>query len=158
MVGEVVPHKRVLAKPWPRLTYQEAMSRFGKDNPDIRFGLELKDITDLVAASGFKVFESVVANGGSVRGLNAKGLGEYSRAQIDELAEVVKKYGAKGLAYLAISANNDQRSSFSKFVTAETLQAVMDRLEAEPGDLLLFVADQPAIVFEALGRLRVAFG
>ena len=158
MVGEVVPHKRILAKPWPRLTYQEAMSRFGKDNPDIRFGLELKDITDLVAASGFKVFESVVANGGTVRGLNAKGLGEYSRAQIDELAEVVKKYGAKGLAYLAISANNDQRSSFSKFLTVEMLQAVMDRLEAEPGDLLLFVADQPAIAFETLGRLRVVLG
>ena len=158
MVAEVVPHKRVLAKPWPRLTYLEAMSRFGKDNPDIRFGLELKDITDLVAASGFKVFESVVANGGFVRGLNAKGLGEYSRAQIDELAEVVKKYGAKGLAYLAISTNNDQRSSFSKFLTAETLQAVIERLEAEPGDLLLFVADQPATVFEALSRLRVLLG
>jgi len=158
MVAEIVPHKRVLAKPWPRLTYLEAMSRFGKDNPDLRFGLELKDITDLAAASGFKVFESVVANGGYVRGLNAKGLGEYSRAQIDELAEVVKKFGAKGLAYLAISSNNDQRSSFSKFLTAETLHAVMERLETEPGDLLLFVADQPAIVFESLGRLRVLLG
>jgi len=158
MVAEIVPHKRVLAKPWPRLTYLEAMSRFGKDNPDLRFGLELKDITDLAAASGFKVFESVVANGGYVRGLNAKGLGEYSRAQIDELAEVVKKFGAKGLAYLAISSNNDQRSSFSKFLAAETLHAVMERLETEPGDLLLFVADQPAIVFESLGRLRVLLG
>ncbi len=155
MVAEVVPNKRVLAKPWPRLTYLEAMSRFGKDNPDIRFGLELRDITDLVAASGFKVFESVVANSGSVLGINAKGLGEYSRAQIDELAEVVKKYGAKGLAYLAISSNNDQRSSFSKFLTPDTLRAVMERLEADPGDLLLFVADQPAIVYESLGRLRV---
>jgi aspartyl-tRNA synthetase len=158
MVAEVVPHKRVLAKPWPRLTYQEAMARYGKDNPDIRFGLELKDITDLAAASGFKVFESVVANGGSVRGLNAKGLGEYSRAQIDELAEVVKKYGAKGLAYLAISSNNDLRSSFSKFLATETQQALIERLEAGPGDLLLFVADQPAIVFETLGRLRVILG
>jgi aspartyl-tRNA synthetase len=158
MVAEIVPHKRVLAKPWPRLTYKEAVSRFGKDNPDIRFGLELKDITDLVAASGFKVFESVIANGGTVRGMNAKGLGEYSRDQIDELGEVVKKYGAKGLAYLAISPNHDQRSSFSKFLAAETLQAVLERLEAEPGDLLLFVADQPAIVFEAMGRLRVLLG
>jgi len=158
MVAAIVPHKHVLAKPWPRLTYLEAMSRFGKDNPDIRFGLELKDITDLVSASGFKVFESVVANGGSVRGLNAKGLGDYSRTQIDELAEEVKKYGAKGLAYLAISPNNDQRSSFSKYLTAETLNAVLERLEAQPGDLLLFVADQPAIVFEALGRLRVLLG
>lgn len=158
MVAEVVPQKRLLASPWPRLTYEEAMRRFGKDNPDIRYGLELKDITDLAAGSGFKVFENVVSSSGHVRGLNAKGLGDYSRAQIDELGEVVKKFGAKGMAYLAISASGELRSSFAKFLPAETLQAIIKRLEAEPGDLLCFVADQPGVVFEALGRLRVVLG
>jgi aspartyl-tRNA synthetase len=155
MVAEVVPHKQILASPWPRLTYQEAMDRFGKDNPDIRFGLELKDITDLAIDSGFKVFENVVAGGGHVYGLNAKGLGEFSRTQIDELAEVVKKYGAKGLFYLAITSAGEQRSSFVKFLSGATTEKISRRLEAQPGDLLLFVADQPAIVYESLARLRV---
>ncbi len=158
MVAEVVPHKRLFANPWPRLTYQEAMERYGKDNPDIRFGLELKNITDLAEGSGFKVFESVVASGGDVRGLNAKGLGEYSRKQIDELTEFVQQFGARGLAYLAITPQGEQRSSFTKFLSPERLQAVMARMEAEPGDLLLFVADKPEVVFESLGRLRVLVG
>jgi aspartyl-tRNA synthetase len=158
MVAEVVPHKHLLASPFPRLKYQEAMARFGKDNPDLRFGLELKDITDLAPGSGFKVFESAAASGGHVRGLNAKGLGEYSRKQIDELTEYVKQYGAKGLAYLAMTPAGEQRSSFSKFLSPETLQAILERLEAKPGDLLLFVADKPAVVFESLGRLRVFLG
>jgi aspartyl-tRNA synthetase len=158
MVGEVVPGKRLLASPWPRLTYQEAMQRFGKDNPDLRFGLELKDITDLAAESGFQVFESAVAGGGHVRGLNAAGLGDYSRKQIDELAEFVKPFGAKGLAYLAITSQGEVRSSFAKFLSPAALQAVQDRLAAKPGDLLLFVADRPAVVFESLGRLRVFLG
>ncbi len=158
MVAEVVPHKRLLASPWPRLKYQEAMDRFGKDNPDIRFGLELKDISDLAAGCGFKVFDEAVANGGHVRGLNATGLGDYSRKQIDELTEFVKQFGAKGLAYLAITKDGEQRSSFSKFLTPETLEEVLKRLEARPGDLLLFVADQPAVVYDSLGRLRVYLG
>jgi aspartyl-tRNA synthetase len=158
MVAEVVPHKRLFANPWPRLTYQEAMERYGKDNPDIRFGVELKNITDLAEGSGFKVFESVVASGGDVRGLNAKGLGEYSRKQIDELTEFVQQFGARGLAYLAINPQGEQRSSFTKFLSPERLQAIMARMEAEPGDLLLFVADKPEVVFESLGRLRVLIG
>jgi aspartyl-tRNA synthetase len=155
LVAQVVPQKRLLASPWPRLTYQEAMERFGKDNPDLRFGMELHDISDLAAGSGFQVFESAVASQGQVRGLNAAGLGDYSRKQIDELTEYVKQFGAKGLAYLAISSQGEERSSFSKFLSPETSQVLKDRLEARPGDLLLFVADRPGVVFESLGRLRV---
>lgn len=155
LVAEVVPNKHLFASPFPRLTYTEAMARFGKDNPDLRYGMELKDITGLAAGSGFKVFDSVTAGGGSVRGLNASGCGDYSRAQIDELTDLVKQYGAKGLAYLAIGSDGERRSTFSKFLTEERLQGIIERLDAKPGDLLLFVADKPAIVFEALGRLRV---
>ncbi|MBN1147633.1 MAG: aspartate--tRNA ligase [Anaerolineales bacterium] len=158
LVAQVTPHKRLLASPWPRLTYREAMERFGKDNPDLRFGLELKTISDLAAGSGFKVFDSVLEKGGDVRGLNAKGCGGHTRKQIDELTEFVKGFGAKGLAYLAITEDGEQHSSFAKFLSQDRLQAILDRLEAEPGDLLLFVADKPEIVFESLGRLRVWLG
>ena len=155
MVAEVVPHKRLLASPWPRLKYAEAMARFGKDNPDLRYGLELKDITDLAPGMGFGVFEATAASGGHVRGLNAKGLGEYTRKQIDELTDYVKTFGAKGLAYLAVTGSGEQRSTFAKFLSPAKLQALLERMEAQPGDLLLFVADKPAVVFESLGRLRV---
>ena len=155
MVAQLVPGKRLFASPWPRIPYQEAMRRFGKDNPDLRFGMELQDITDLVVKSGYQVFESTVAAGGHVRGINAQGLGDYSRKQLDELAELAKKYGAKGLVYVAITASGEQRSSFAKFVQPEVLEAILKAMQAKPGDLLLFVADKPAVVFEALGRLRV---
>jgi aspartyl-tRNA synthetase len=158
MVAEVVPHKRLLQTPWPRLHYQDALERFGKDNPDIRFGLELKDVTDLAAGSGFGVFENTVAVGGHVRGINAKGLGNYTRKQIDELTAFVQDLGAKGLAYIALTSEGETRSSFAKFLSEERLQAVMSRMEAQKGDLLLFVADKPAVVFESLGRLRVMLG
>ena len=151
----ITPHKRLLASPWPRLTYKEAMERFGKDNPDLRYGMELKDVTDLAAGSGFQVFESTVISGGHVRGLNARGLGDYSRKQIDELTEFVKQFGAKGLAYLSISSDGEQRSTFSKYMPPVKLQAILNRFNAQSGDLLLFIADKPAIVFESLGRLRV---
>lgn len=158
MVAEVVPHKRLMASPWPRLTYQQAIDRFGKDNPDLRFGLELVDITDLAPRSGFKVFQDVVASGGHVRGINAKGLGEYSRKQIDDLTDYVKQFGAKGLAYLAVVAGGEHRSTFSKFLPADVLQQLLERMQAQAGDLLLFVADKPAVVYESLGRLRVYLG
>jgi aspartyl-tRNA synthetase len=158
MVAEVVPNKKVFASPWPRFTYQEVMERFGKDNPDIRFGLELKNITDLAPKSGFKVFEATAASGGLVCAINAKGLGSYTRKQIDELTEFAKGFGAKGLAYLAVSADGEYRSTFAKFLTPEVRQAILERLDAQPGDLLLFVADNSAIVYEALGRLRVLLG
>ena len=155
MVAKVVPHKRLLASPWPRFQYKEAMERFGKDNPDIRYGMELKNISDLVAGCGFSVFESVVSSGGHVRGINASGCGDYSRKQLDELADYVKKFGAKGLAYIAIPSTGEARSSFTKFLQPERAQEIIKRLEGKPGDLLLFVADKPAVVFESLARLRV---
>ncbi len=156
LAAEVTPHKRLLASPWPRITYTEAMNRFGKDNPDLRYGLELKDLTDLAAGSGFKVFEAALAEGGHVRGLNAAGCADYSRKQIDELTEYVKKFGAKGLAWHALPKEGEARSSFAKFLAPETVQAIERRLEAQPGDLLLIVADaKPAVVFESLARLRV---
>jgi aspartyl-tRNA synthetase len=127
MVKEVAPQKRLFQEPWPRMTYQEAMQRFGKDNPDIRYGMELKDISDLAPGCGFAVFEATVAKGGHVRGMNAPGLGDYSRKQIDELTEFVQSFGAKGLAYIAIGSDGQTRSTFTKFLTAEKIQAIIDR-------------------------------
>ena len=158
MVTTLYPQKRMLRTPWPCLSYQEAMDRFGKDNPDMRFGMELQDITDLVAECGFQVFEKVVAGGGTVRGINAVGLGHYSRKQIDELTKFAGDYGARGLAYLALTPEGEQRSSFAKFLGDETLAGIIDRMAAKPGDLLLFVADRPAVAYESLGRLREMLG
>ena len=158
LVESLVPEKRLMAKPWPRLSYAEAMRRFGKDNPDLRFGLELCDVSDLAAGSGFQVFERAVQQGGMVQGINACGCGGYSRKDIDELTEFVAQYGAKGLAYLAIGEDGEPRSSFSKFLSPPLLQALRERLGAKPGDLLLFVADTPAVAYESLGRLRVLLG
>ena len=155
LVEEVVPGKRLLTSPWPRLTYNEAMRRFGKDNPDLRFGMELNDISDIVGESGFKVFEGAVSSGGQVFGINASGLGDYSRKDIEELVEYVSQFGARGLAYLALTSTGEQRSSFAKFLSEEHLQSILARFDAKAGDLLLFVADKPEIVFESLGRLRV---
>lgn len=156
--------KPIMHEPFPRLSYAEAMARFGRDNPDIRFGMELVEINALVANSGFKVFSDTVAAGGLVKGLNAKGQGHYSRKQIDELANFVKDFGAKGLAWLAIDppseggAKGGVRSSFAKFLSPEETSAIINQLQGEPGDLLLFVADRPAVTNEALGRLRVELG
>ncbi|MGD8821734.1 MAG: aspartate--tRNA ligase, partial [Anaerolineales bacterium] len=158
MVEDLLPEKRVLAKPWPRLTYQEAMDRFGRDAPDIRFGLELHNITDLAQGCGFKVFESVAQSGGTIRGVNAKGCGGFSRKQIDELTEFVGQFGAKGLAYLALDEKGEHRSSFAKFMDSKTVDEIIDRMGAEADDLLLFVADSPEVVFESLGRLRNHLG
>jgi len=158
LVAEVVPHKQLFASPWPRLNYHEIMDRFGKDNPDIRFGMELVDLTDLAPGCGFGVFESAVDRGGHVRGINARGLGDYSRKQIDELVEFVHKFKAHGLAYIALTGDGQMRSSFTKYLPPDTLQTILGRLQAQAGDLLLFVADQPAVVYESLGRLREHLG
>src|SRR3990172_5707990 len=155
MVAEVLPNKQLLASPFPRLTYQQALDRFGKDNPDLRYRLELEDMNDMAEGCGFQVFENAVASGGHVRGINAKGLGEYSRKQVDELSEYVRQFGAQGLAYLAITPQGEQRSSFSKYLAPERVSSWLERMEAQAGDLLLFVADKPSVVYEALGRLRV---
>ncbi len=155
----------ILHKPFPRLSYEEAMARFGRDNPDIRFGLELSDISQIVADSGFKVFSSTVASGGLVKGINAKGLGHYSRKQLDDLTDFVKEFGAKGLAWLVVEKDESAeqkgvagRSSFTKFLSPKQVSTIISQLEGEPGDLLLFVADQPAIANESIGRLRLELG
>ncbi len=158
MVKELVPHKRILQTPWPRFSYRESMERFGNDHPDIRFGLELVDISDLAPGCGFGVFEKALASGGQVRGINAKGLGGYSRKQIDELTRFVRQYGAKGLAYLILPAEGGVRSPIAKFFPEERLAAIIERMAGEPGDLLLFVADQPDTVFDTLSRLRILLG
>lgn len=158
IVDELVPGKRLLAQPWPRLSYHEALDRFGKDNPDLRFGMELVDVSDLAPGSGFRVFENAVADGGKVYGLNAKGCADYSRKQLDELTGFVGELGAKGLAYLALQESGEQRSSFAKFLGEDALEALIARMAGGAGDLLLFVADEAAIVYESLGRLREHLG
>lgn len=158
LVNDIVPTKRIYKTPWPRISYQEAMTRYGKDNPDIRFGMELVDLTDLAETSGFRVFQDVVSNAGHVRGLKVKGMGDSSRKQIEALTEYVKNFKAKGLAYLAMTQQGEQRSSFAKYLPEEVLQSVIERFEVHPGDLVLIVADQPDVVFESLGRLREHLG
>ena len=162
MVEAAVPDKQMMHLPFPQLGYKEAMDRFGRDNPDIRFGLELSDISDIVAGSSFKVFSGTVTGGGLVKGINATGLGSYSRRQIDELTDYVKDFGAKGLAWLIVGGSVDaptvERSSFAKFLLNEEIEAIVQRLEGKPGDLLLFVADSYAVANESLGRLRMELG
>ena len=140
--------------PIQRLTWQEAMDRFGSDKPDLRFGMELKNISDIVSDSGFSVFATAVANGGSVRGIKVEGQAAMPRKKIDALTEFVKTYEAKGLAYLAIDAEGNIKSSFAKFLEADKLESIKERMEAKPGDLLLFVADKNSVVFASLGALR----
>ena len=140
--------------PIQRLTWQEAMDRFGSDKPDLRFGMELKNISDIVSDSGFSVFATAVANGGSVRGIKVEGQAAMPRKKIDALTEFVKTYEAKGLAYLAIDAEGNIKSSFAKFLEEDKLESIMERMEAKVGDLLLFVADKNSVVFAALGALR----
>lgn len=143
--------------PFKRLTFKEAMTRYGSDKPDTRFGLELVDVSDLVRSSGFKVFADTVANGGSVRAINAKGAGSFSRKEIDSLGEVVKTYRAKGLAWMVIEADGI-KSPIAKFLSEEETASLVRRLDAKTGDLLLFVADKDEIVFDALGHLRLVLG
>ncbi len=139
--------------PIPRITYHEAISRFGVDNPDLRFGLELTELTEIVKGAGFKVFADVAASGGIIKGLNAKGCAGFSRKEIDDLTEFVKIYGAKGLAYVKIE-NGEWHSPIAKFFTPEEIVAMNAAFGAEEGDLLLFVADKPKVVNDALGKLR----
>lgn len=139
--------------PMSRMTYSEAIRRFGVDNPDIRFGLELVELSEIVGRSGFKVFADVVASGGIVKGVNAKGCAGLSRKEIDELTEFVKIYGAKGLAYVKMTADGWQ-SPIAKFFTEDEIRSLNDAFSAEEGDLLLFVADRPKVVNDSLGRLR----
>ena len=141
--------------PIPRMTWQEAMDRFGSDKPDTRFGMELKDVSEIVKDCGFGVFTGALANGGSVRGINASGQGHMPRKKIDALVEFAKGYGAKGLAYLVINDDGSYKSSFAKFMTEGELANLVNALEGKPGDLLLFAADKNKIVWNVLGALRL---
>lgn len=142
-----------ISLPVERLTYAEAIRRFGVDNPDMRFGMELCDLTDLVKSSGFKVFADVAAKGGIIKGINAKGCAGFSRKEIDDLTEFVKIYGAKGLAYVKIE-NGEWHSPIAKFFTADEIAAMNSSFDAKEGDLLFFVADKPKVVHDSLGKLR----
>ncbi len=141
--------------PIPRMTWQEAMDRFGSDKPDTRFGMELVNVSDVVEGCGFGVFTGALENGGSVRGINAKGQGEMPRKKIDALVEFAKGFGAKGLAYIAIQNDGTVKSSFAKFMTEEQMTALIQKMNGENGDLLLFAADKNKIVWDVLGNLRL---
>lgn len=141
--------------PIQRMTWQEAMDRFGSDKPDLRFGMELQDVSEVVKDCGFGVFTGALAAGGSVRGINAKGQGSMPRKKIDKLVDFVKDYGAKGLAYLSVQEDGSYKSSFAKFMTQEELDALVKAMDGKPGDLLLFAADKNKVVWDSLGALRL---
>jgi len=146
-----------LKRPFAQLTYDEAVGRYGLDKPDTRFGLELKDISDIVAGSNFKVFASAVKKGGIVKALNAKGCINFSRKEIDDLTDFVAVYRAKGMAWIKVK-ENEWQSPIVKFFSDEEKQALAERIDMEPGDLIFFVADQAKVVNEALGHLRNHLG
>ncbi len=141
--------------PLKRMPWQEAMDRFGSDKPDTRFGMELKDVSDVVRNCGFGVFTGALEQGGSVRGINAEGQGAMPRKKIDKLVEFAKGYGAKGLAYLSVQEDGSYKSSFAKFMTEEELKNLVAAMDGKPGDLLLFAADKNKIVWNVLGALRL---
>jgi aspartyl-tRNA synthetase len=141
--------------PIQRMTYKEAMDRFGVDKPDTRFGMELKDVSDIVKSCGFGVFTTALDKGGSVRGINAEGQGDMPRKKIDALVNYAKDFGAKGLAYLAVNQDGTYKSSFAKFMTEDELGALVHTMDAKAGDLLFFAADDDEIVYAVLGNLRL---
>ena len=153
-IVEGYTEKRILHKPFPRLTFEEAMSRYGTDKPDLRFGLEIQDVSETVGGSGFKVFSSAVERGGSVRGFAVNGLGDLSRREIDELTGVAVTGGARGLAHLKVGAEG-LSGPIAKFFSAEEGGALKETLGAGEGDYMFFVADVDAVVFESLNRLRL---
>ena len=141
--------------PIQRMTWQEAMDRFGSDKPDIRFGMELTDVSEVVKDCEFVVFKNALENGGSVRGINAKGQGAMPRKKIDKLVDFAKDFGAKGLAYVAIQEDGTIKSSFAKFMSEEEMAALVKAMDGENGDLLLFAADKNQVVWDVLGNLRL---
>ena len=152
---EKTTNKRIKQQPFPRLSYKHVMDRYGTDHPDLRFDLPLVEITDLAAAGNFGVFQSVLASNGVVKGIRVPGAGGYSRKEIEELTEFARVLGAKGLVSLAIGPTGEVRSPLTKFMSTEEVQAIIDRLQGEPGDLLLFVADSAKVSNDVLFRLRV---
>jgi aspartyl-tRNA synthetase len=154
---EALSDKVILQVPFPRLTYKEAMDRFGNDRPDLRFGLELRDVSTALASTGFKAFAGVLAGGGQVKGIVVPGCAHYTRREIDELTELAKQSGAKGLATFQLN-DDGIKSPIAKFLSDEEITALTKGIGASTGDLVLFVADQPAIVAKALSALRDEFG
>ena len=155
-IVEELTEKKLFEKPFPRLTYAESMDRFGTDKPDLRFGLEIKDVTETARTSDFKVFSGAVENGGSVRGIAVGGLGDLSRREVDEITEVAKTGGARGLAYFKVEEDG-LTGPVAKFFSEENQATLRETLGAENGDYLFFVADKDPVVFESLNRLRLHF-
>ncbi len=156
LIPAVTPHKRLLASPWPRLTYTEAVARYGTDKPDLRFGMELSDAGSILASSEFTVFKNALAEGGVVKCLVAPGCGGYSRKELDQLTDFVKDLGAKGLVSLALAADGPKGSA-AKFIRPDELAGLAKLTGAKTGDLILFVADNAKIVHKTLGALRLLF-
>ncbi len=156
LLAGVAPHKRLLASPWPKLSHAEALARFGVDKPDLRFGVELHDLSQVLAKSEFKVFRGALDTGGVVKAIAAPGCAGYSRKEIDDLTTFAKEQGAKGLAYLAL-APEGVKGTATKFVSAADVAQICQVMGAQTGDLLLFVADQTAVANKALGALRLWF-
>ncbi len=155
-IVEGLTEKKLQSKPFTRLTYAESMERFGTDKPDLRFGLELKDISEMAQASDFKVFSGAVESGGSVRGIRVGGLGDLSRRETDELTDIAKDAGARGLAFFQVSEDS-LSGPIAKFFSSEEQSSLREKFEAQPGDYLFFVADKDPVVFESLNRLRLHF-
>jgi len=152
---EKATHKQIKQQPFPRLSYKDVMARYGTDHPDLRFDLPLVEISDLASAGTFGVFQNALAAKGMVKGIRVPGAGGYSRKEIDELTEFARTLGAKGLVTLAIGTNGEVKSPLTKFMSGEQVQAIIHRLDGQPGDLLLFVADSAKVCNDVLFRLRV---
>ncbi len=158
LVRAVVPHKRIQQVPFPRLSYAEALERYGSDKPDLRFGLELVDLGHVWHQTDFRVFRAVLAEGGQVKGIRAPGLARYSRKQIDELEKLVRQWGAHGLAWVKVQEGGELQGSVARFLADGARAAFLEATQAEPGDLVLMVAGEGALVADVLGRLRLELG
>jgi len=156
MIPVVTPHKKLLSSPWPKFSYKEVVERYGTDKPDLRFGMELIDVSDILSKSDFRVFQSAIESGGVIKCIVAPGCAEYSRKEVDALTESAKALGAKGLATLAVTSEG-LKGTAAKFVKPEEAEAVKAKVSAKEGDLILFAADQGAVVNKVLGGLRVIF-
>ena len=156
MIPAVAPHKKLLSSPWPKFSYKEVVERYGTDKPDLRFGMELHDVSDIFAKSDFRVFQSAIEAGGVIKCIVAPGCADYSRKEVDALTESAKTLGAKGLATLAVTGEG-LKGSAAKFIKPEEAEAVKSRVGAQEGDLILFAADARAVVNKVLGGLRVVF-
>ena len=156
MIPVVTPHKKLLSTPWPKFSYREVVERYGTDKPDLRFGMELMDVSDIFAKSEFRVFQSALETGGVIKCIVAPGCADYSRKEVDALAESAKALGAKGLATLAVTSEG-LKGTAAKFVKPEEAEAVISRTGAKGGDLILFAADQRPVVNKVLGGLRIIF-